>query len=113
MLAGGQVSLPKSIEGRVTILRRAKLWERVRDHLDAAGITTEDLFSESTQPVVTRARADVMCMLQDELSWSLPRIGEFFGKHHSTVLYAIRRRNERVAALRSAIEAEAAAKAAR
>ena len=53
----------------------------------AHGLTPEQLRHDRQRPAPA-ARAEVYRALR-ELGWSYPRIGDFFGRHHTTVMVAI------------------------
>lgn len=54
------------------------------------GITLADIMSEETHRVVARARQDAMLRQREITGFSYPRIAKFWGKDHTTVLYAVR-----------------------
>ena len=66
---------------------------RIRSYLAAAaqaeGVTVEDVLSTSRRAPVYAARQRVMRQLRGD-GFSLPLIGRWMGRHHSTVVHALR-----------------------
>lgn len=63
------------------------------------GVTVEDLVGRSRVPAIVAARHEAMFRVRKETTHSLPHIGRLFGgRDHSTVLNAMRRHAERIAA---------------
>ena len=56
---------------------------------NAYGLSLVDTFAPTRQRPAPEARAAFYAHLRDE-GWSLPRIGAFVGRHHTTVLSALR-----------------------
>lgn len=57
-------------------------WER--------NVATRDIFSPTRLPHVVAARTAVMRRLRDD-GYSLMAIGRMMGRHHSTVIHALRK----------------------
>jgi len=55
------------------------------------GMTVDDLCGMSRKSGVAKARQIAMYICREQTDLSLPKIGELFGRDHSTVLYACRR----------------------
>ena len=55
------------------------------------GMTVDDLCGVSRKSGVAKARQIAMYICREQTDLSLPKIGELFGRDHSTVLYAYRR----------------------
>jgi len=55
------------------------------------GMTVDDLCGVSRKSGVAKARQIAMYICREQTDLSLPKIGELFGRDHSTVLYACRR----------------------
>lgn len=53
------------------------------------GITPDDLRSKTRVGPVTHARQGIMAVLRERTIWSMPQIGKFFNRDHSTVFHAI------------------------
>jgi hypothetical protein len=54
-------------------------------------IPVEDLFKKTRRRNVVGARHQLINVLRSQKKWSLIRIGEFLGRHHTTVLHAVRK----------------------
>jgi chromosomal replication initiator protein len=54
------------------------------------GVTPDDVLGRSRRQEVAYARHLAMYLIRRRLDWSLPRIGRFLGRDHTTVLYALR-----------------------
>lgn len=65
-------------------------------------LSSKDLRSDSRRRKVAYARQEAMWELRQRTTLSLPRIGYFFGRHHATVIYGLRKFEERLAALQEA-----------
>jgi chromosomal replication initiation ATPase DnaA len=55
------------------------------------GLTAADLVGTRRDQRAFRARAEAMHVLRSTTSFSLPQIGRFFNRDHTTVLSALRR----------------------
>jgi chromosomal replication initiation ATPase DnaA len=66
------------------------LLEDVRRICCQSGITFEELVSPSRRHPIPRVRGRVFKWLRDARGFSSVSIGRMFGKHHTTVLMAIR-----------------------
>ncbi len=63
------------------------------------GVTVCDMESERRNDLSVRARQCAMWQIKQELSWSLPRIAQSFGKRdHTTALHGIRKHESRIKA---------------
>ncbi len=62
---------------------------------EAAGLSLADLRGPDRSPAVVAVRDDAIWRLR-RLGWSLPRIGRFIFRHHTTVMEALARRERRV-----------------
>lgn len=61
------------------------------------GVSRETLLSKSRKGNLPFARQEVMWRLHKATSWTLPRIGQYMGGlDHTTILYGIRRHQQRV-----------------
>ncbi len=59
------------------------------DEAARAGITADEIMTGTTHHIA-HARQDAMRRIREGLGYSLPRIGRFFGRDHSTVVYGLR-----------------------
>lgn len=55
------------------------------------GVRLRDLTGRETGRIYVRARFEAMTRIRDELNFSLPQIGRFFNRDHTTVINALRR----------------------
>ena len=53
-------------------------------------VPPSDILSDRRNREITLPRQMAMYLIREMLSYSTPRIGQFFGRHHSTVMYALR-----------------------
>ena len=58
-------------------------------------VTWEQIMSRRKPKPIADARAEAMAMIRDRLRWSYPMIGRYFGKDHSTVMYAVEQHNRK------------------
>lgn len=58
---------------------------------ERTGVTRETMLGDDRADDVSKARQLAMYLTRVLLSWSLPKIGREFKRHHSTVLYSIRK----------------------
>jgi hypothetical protein len=59
---------------------------------DKHGMGADDVFSKSRRKAVTAARYEAIGAVAKLCrQWSMPRMGRFFGLHHTTILYALNR----------------------
>ncbi len=63
----------------------------VRTECEGTGVTRADVFSDRRTPRVVEIKNRVAKLLRSELHWSLPKIGRFLHKDHSTIHHAIQR----------------------
>lgn len=62
------------------------------------GVGVPDLFGPVRFGRIARARQEAMYEVRRQTGWSYPRIGQLFGRHHSTVMDAERAHAKRLAA---------------
>ena len=63
------------------------------------GVRMIDLVSQRRDALTCRARQHCYWTMRHETTWSLPRIGKFFGnRDHTSILHGIRRHEARIAA---------------
>ena len=55
------------------------------------GVTVEQIMSTARHRPIFLARAVAMAKIRSELAWSLPKIGRFFNRDHTSVLHSIKR----------------------
>ena len=53
------------------------------------GVTPEDVLGPRRHKGIAAARHDTIKALRHDLGWSLPRIGNYLNRHHTTVLYVL------------------------
>ena len=58
------------------------------------GVGMDELFSANRTRRVSRARWHAFDLLRSDMHWSFPRIAQFFGVDHTTVLHGISRLRE-------------------
>jgi chromosomal replication initiator protein len=87
--------------------RRANTVREIQEHTcEAFGLTLDDLVSSSRAARVSWPRQLAMYLARELTDATLPAIGrQFGGRDHATVLYAVRRASERIAADVSAHDA--------
>ena len=74
----------------------------LRDAMDRAGLTIEDLCGTSRSRVLVTARQIAMYLCRELTDLSLPKIGAQFGnRDHTTVMYADRKINQLLAERRA------------
>jgi chromosomal replication initiator protein len=56
------------------------------------GITVEALLGRGRTKTVAEARHELMALLRGTFAFSFPEIGRIVGRDHSTVMYALRKR---------------------
>jgi chromosomal replication initiation ATPase DnaA len=61
-------------------------------------VDPSDLMSDDRTCVMTYARQEAYARVRDDLGWSYPRIGRFFGRNHATVMFGIKRHRARCGA---------------
>jgi len=85
---------------RVVFSRGRLTWRQIaRDVAVKHDLTLADLIGPSRLAPVVKARHEAMHRVRRETSHSLPRIGQLFGgRDHTTVMNAVRRHAQRVAA---------------
>ena len=59
------------------------------------GLTAADIRGPARTKCIVAARHEAMAACRAEGIWSYPRIGMFFNRDHTTVLYAVRRLSQR------------------
>lgn len=67
---------------------------------DRRRVTMTDIRGPSRVPAVAHARQEAMWELRQRTRMSMPRIGHFFDRHHTTVLWALSAHEARMAAER-------------
>lgn len=55
------------------------------------GIARDRIRSTSREPHLVAARDEAMGRIRHELGVTYPRIGQMFGRHHSTVIHSVRK----------------------
>jgi len=60
------------------------------------GLTVEDLRGPERRQAAVRARHEAMAIIRAQGRFSLPQIGKFFNRDHTTVIHALRRVEERM-----------------
>jgi len=93
------------LEGRVSAdviahkdpfaMKRA-LRQLVADIALIYGISTTDIYSKRRTRKICAARHHVMFEISHRTEWSLPQIGRFLDRDHTTVLHGIRLHKERI-----------------
>lgn len=67
-------------------------------------VSLTGLFSARREAPVVRARQELMWLMKEHLTWSLPHIGRFLGdRDHTTVLHGVRKHQERLDAAKAAL----------
>lgn len=56
----------------------------------ATKFTPADIVGPSRKAPLTKTRQAVMYVLRERIDWTLPHLGRYFGRDHSTVLHACR-----------------------
>jgi chromosomal replication initiator protein len=82
--------------------------EIARSVAERHGLTLADLKGPARSPTFARPRQEAMALIRQLTDHSLPKIGGFFNRDHTTVLHACRRHAERVEAARLAEQERAA-----
>jgi len=72
---------------------------------DFYGVPVERMHARTQLTTPTRARHVAMYLVRSYCRMSYPEIGRLFGRDHSTVLHAVRRVGEDLAALRDEVSA--------
>jgi len=76
---------------------KAKARRIVAEVAERHGFTADDIFGEGRKSALVAARWDAMTLVhRANPSWSLPQIGIFFNRDHTSVLHALRRMGERL-----------------
>ena len=60
------------------------------------GVTLTDIYSSRRSKVISAARHHVMFEISQRTEWSLPQIGRFLNRDHTTVLHGIRSHKLRI-----------------
>lgn len=55
------------------------------------GLAIEEIMGEQRSKKIVEARHEIFWRLKKETKWSLPQIGRFMGRDHTTVLHGLRR----------------------
>jgi hypothetical protein len=71
--------------------RERRFFERAVAAIEAAfGIARSDLLSPRRKRRFARARFALFLLLRDATNWSLPKIGGFIGRDHTTIMHGLR-----------------------
>lgn len=81
-------------DGEISHARTAKMSDIIEKVCSDAGISRDEIMSRQRTNRIAKQRQLAM-RLMHEAGHSSPKIGEFFGMDHSTVLYGINRSRER------------------
>lgn len=77
---------------------RRELYAEARSLIDPLlekyGCTFENLCANSRAPLYAVVRQEIYVRLRRQRGWHLAKIGRLFGKHHATVINAIKRWDE-------------------
>ena len=60
------------------------------------GLTLEDLKGSELRRDVSQPRQHAMWSIRRIFGWSLPQIGRYFGRDHTTILHGIRQHEARI-----------------
>ena len=63
----------------------------IRAAADYYGATTGAIMAKGRDAWVVKARHVAIYLIRKRLGWSYPMIGAYFGRDHSTVMYAYRK----------------------
>lgn len=84
---------PVSLE---TLFPRIAAKRILAEAADKHGVTVEDVLGPARPHRLTLARQEAMYRLRLDMRWSLPRIGSFMNRDHSTVLHGIEQHRARL-----------------
>lgn len=77
---------------------RSELYEEAKSLIDPLlekyGCTFENLCGKSRAPLYEVVRQEICVRLRRQRGWHLAKIGRLLGKHHATVINAIKRWDE-------------------
>lgn len=88
--------------GETLKVRRPRMADIVAAVADKHDVTVADLKGPSRVKHIVAARFEAMARMYDLGIWSMPQIGRFFGRDHTTVLNGIRRHHGASAKRRAA-----------
>jgi chromosomal replication initiation ATPase DnaA len=75
------------------------LWKRIAFEVGQAhGVSIREMLSLRRDKVITRARQEAIWRVKNETAMSLPAIGRRFNRDHTTVIYSVRKYEERMRA---------------
>jgi len=86
--------------GRIPL--RVSMKTVVAEISEMYGVTVADLHGPSRTRAISMARQHAMFVMADQPHLSLPMIGKFFDRDHTTVLHGVRRHKARMEAEQSA-----------
>lgn len=87
-----RLARPKTIPIRVPNYPVEVIVARVAVEL---GVTAEDVFSRAKSKTIARARAAAMREARAKYGFSYPELGRFFGRDHTSVMYALKGKKSR------------------
>jgi hypothetical protein len=75
------------------------LWKRIAFEVGQTyGVSFREMLSLRRDKVISRARQEAIWRVKNETAMSIPAIGRRFNRDHTTVIYAVRKHEERMAA---------------
>jgi hypothetical protein len=84
----------------MTILDKQREFIKVRQIVNEVrekhGLTEEQLVSENRQRHLIACRQEIYWRLSRETVWSLSRIGHYMNRDHTTIIWGIRKHEERL-----------------
>lgn len=57
------------------------------------GVSHKDIVGLNRRRPIVAARTDAICLLYQHTQWSIPQVGRFVGRDHTTVLHALQKAN--------------------
>ena len=60
------------------------------------GVREADVISDRRFPSLTAPRHEMMWRMRHETTWSMPKIGAFMRRDHTTILHGVRKHQERL-----------------
>lgn len=85
------VSRPRPRTAPINMLRRPAAKFLLRLIVLKHKISAETILGPSRKKDVVIARSEAMCLIYQHTQWSLPQVGRFMNRDHTTVLYALRK----------------------
>jgi hypothetical protein len=70
----------------------------VFEHAFKHGLTVEEMMAENRSPERVAIRSELYWRLRKETTWSLPRLGKYLNRDHTTLLHGINRHAKRLEA---------------